>query len=90
MADGCERHHHIGEKQEKGEPGGPGRIAGRIGFVEESLHFLGQFGRLCHSGGSGTVAEENFEGGWACVCVTQESISWSTGTESRAEGALSL
>ena len=40
VADGCERHHHIGEKQEKGEPGGPGRIAGCVGFVEESLHFF--------------------------------------------------
>ena len=25
VADGCERDHHIGEKHEKGEPGGPGR-----------------------------------------------------------------
>ena len=50
VAHGCERHHHIGEKQEKREPAAPGRVAGPIGLVQEVLGVLGLRGHR-HSGG---------------------------------------
>ena len=50
MAHGCERDRHIGQKDEEGEPGAPGRVACPVGFVQKPLGFLGHFRGLGHSG----------------------------------------
>jgi hypothetical protein len=36
-----ERHHHIGQKQEKREPAAPGRVAGPVGLVHVLLGLRG-------------------------------------------------
>ena len=41
VAHAGERYQQIGQKSEKGEPGSAGRITGSVGFVQESLSFLG-------------------------------------------------
>src|SRR5262245_39820328 len=60
VAHAGERYEQIGQKSEKGEPSTPGRIAGPVGFVQESLSFLGQFRDIAIRPGSGRLGEDIF------------------------------